>query len=179
MDKKKQLQKIAAKLFSERGYENTPLSVVSEKANVSKGLVSHHFKSKDGLLREIFQETNNLIVEINTIDKGNLTPNEQLVKLLETFFTQLETDKLIFQFNLSVIIQPGTQEILSDLIQERSSFILKKTKEIFDEIDAGNALVLSHLFIAELDGIALNYLKVYENFPLQQVKEQLVKKYAK
>ena len=178
MDKREHLIEIATELFSERGYENTPLSVVCEKANVSKGLISHHFKSKDGLLREIFTKTTRLIVEINTIDKKNQNPNEQLVELLESFFSQLESDKLFFQLNLNVIVQPTTRKVLDDLIKERSSFILKKTKEIFDKIDATNSLVKSHLFIAELDGIALNYLGIYEDFPLQQIKEQVIKKYA-
>lgn len=178
MDKREQLIEIATKLFSERGYENTPLSVICEKANVSKGLISHHFKSKDGLLREIFQKTTQLIVEINRVDRKNQTPNEQLIELLESFFSQLQADKLFFQFNINVIIQPNTKEVLVDLIKERSAFILKNTMEIFDKIDAENSLALSHMFIAELDGIALSYLGIYENFPLQQIKKQIIKKYA-
>jgi AcrR family transcriptional regulator len=178
MDKREQLIEIATKLFSERGFENTPLSVVCETANVSKGLISHHFKSKNGLLREIFLRTTNLIVEINTIDKTNQSPEEQIVELLEAFFLQLEADKLFFQFNLNMIVQPNTREVLNDLIKERSSFILEATKSIFNRIDANSSLVKSHMFIAELDGIALNYLGIYEDFPLKQIKEHIIKKYA-
>jgi AcrR family transcriptional regulator len=178
MDKREQLIEIATKLFSERGFENTPLSVVCEAANVSKGLISHHFKSKNGLLREIFQRTTNLIIEINSFDKTNQSPQEQLVELLEGFFLQLEKDKMFFQFNLNMMVQPNTREILNDLIKERSSFILEATKSIFDKMDAENSLVKSHMFIAELDGIALNYLGIYEDFPLHQIKELIIKKYA-
>lgn len=178
MDKREQLIEIATKLFSERGFENTPLSVVCEEANVSKGLISHHFKSKNELLREIFLRTTKLIVEINTNEKVNQSPQEQLVELLESFFLQLEADKLLFQFNLNVIVQPNTRKILNDLIEERSSFILAKTKTIFNKIDTKNSLVKSHMFIAELDGIALNYLGIYEDFPLKQIKELIIKKYV-
>ena len=178
MDKKEQLIEIATKLFSERGYENTSLSAVCEAANVSKGLISHHFKSKNGLLREIFLRTTKLIVDINTTGKTNQSPQEQIVELLESFFLQLEADKLFFQFNLNMIVQPNTREVLNDLIKERSSFILEATKGIFDKIDTANSLVKSHMFIAELDGIALNYLGIYEDFPLNQIKELIIKKYA-
>jgi hypothetical protein len=34
------------------------------------------------------------------------------------------------------------------------------------------------MFIAELDGIALNYLGIYKDFPLQQIKKLIIKKYA-
>ncbi len=178
MDNREQLIEIATKLFSERGFENTPLSLVCETANVSKGLISHHFKSKNGLLREIFLRTTKLIVEINAIDKTNQSPQKQLVELLESFFLQLEADKLFFQFNMNVIIQPNSRAILNDLIKERSTFILEATKSIFDKIDANDSLVMSHMFIAELDGIALNYLGIYEDFPLKQIKELIIKKYA-
>lgn len=177
MDKRDQLIEIATELFSKRGFENTPLSLVCETANVSKGLISHHFKSKNGLLREIFTRTTKLIVEINTSNKKNLSPREQLVELLESFFLRLEADKLFFQFNLNVIVQPNTRKVLNDLIKERSSFILNATKTIFDKIDAKNALIKSHMFIAELDGIALSYLGIYEDFPLKQIKKHIIKKY--
>jgi AcrR family transcriptional regulator len=179
MDKREQLIEIATKLFSERGFENTPLSAVCEIANVSKGLISHHFKSKNGLLREIFLITTKLIVEINKTDKFNLSPHERLKELLESFFSQLKADKLFFQFNLNMMVQPNTREVLSDLIKERSSFILKATQGIFDEIDSENSTVMSYLFIAELDGIALNYLGIYEDFPLEQIKKHIINKYIK
>lgn len=178
MNKRDELLEIATQLFSERGFENTPLSVVCESANVSKGLISHHFKSKDGLLREIFKRTTDLIVEMNTIDSVKLSAQERIVQLLESFFSQLKVDKLFFQLNLNMIVQPGTRAVLADLIEERSSFILKATRNIFDEIDPENSVVKSHLFIAELDGIAISYLGVYKEFPLEQVKEQVIKKYS-
>jgi AcrR family transcriptional regulator len=178
MNKRDQLLEIATRLFSERGYENTPLSMVCEKANVSKGLISHHFKSKDGLLREIFKRTTDLIVEMNNIDQVNLSAKERLLQLLESFFLQLKADKLFFQFNLNIIVQPSTRRILKDLIEERSTFILNATRNLFNEFDPESSLVKSHLFIAELDGIAISYLTVYKEFPLDQIKQQIIQKYT-
>ena len=177
MDKRKELIQIATALFSERGFENTPLSVICEKANVSKGLISHHFKSKNGLLREIFMKTTELIIEMNQLNHSNKTPHEQLQALLESFFTQLESDKMLFQFNLNIMLQPNTRAVLSDLIKERSDFILKSVRNIFDQIDLNTSLVVSHAFIAELDGIALNYLAVYDDFPLKEIKTHTIIKY--
>ena len=179
MNKREQLIEIATKLFSERGYENTPLSVVCETANVSKGLISHHFKSKDGLLREIFIKTTKIIVEINEFEKPNLTPIERLQELLESFFTQLEADRMFFQLSLNVMLQPGTRDVLNDLVKERATFILKSVRSIFDKLDAEKANVLSFMFIAELDGIALNYLGGGVEFPLLEIKKHLMKKYIK
>ena len=178
MDKREQIIDVATKLFSERGYENTPLSAVCEVANVSKGLIFHHFKSKNDLLREIFSNTTKLIVDINQSSSSKESPKEKLKEIIESVFKQLEADKLFFQLNLNLMLQPSTRDVLNDLIKERSCIILDSTKLIFSEIDSKNAEVLSYMFIAELDGIALNYLCIFENYPLKQIKKQILDKYA-
>lgn len=168
---------VATQLFSERGFENTPLSLVGEKVNVSKGLIFHHFKSKNELLREIFSKTTKLIVEMNEPQGTDLSPCLQLLELIDNFFLQLKSDKFFVQLNLNMITQPGTRAILNDLIQERSSFILNSVKSIFEEIDPKNSLALTYTFIAELDGIALNYLCIFDDYPLSQVKSHLINRY--
>ena len=178
MDKKTQIIEVATQLFSERGFENTPLSLICETAKVSKGLIFHHFKSKNHLLREIFSKTTTTIVEINNNQQISPTPQEKILELIERFFRQLKADKMIFQLNLNMILQPNTREILNDLIQERSSFLLHSVKSIFDEIDYKNSMIMTYLFIAELDGIALNYLCIFEEYPLSQIKTQLINKYT-
>lgn len=173
MNKKHQLIEIATELFAERGYDNTPLSVICETANVSKGLISHHFGSKDGLLREIFMKKTEAMITIDT--EKYTTPQEQLVAFLEMYFLQLRTDKRFFQLMLNLILQPKTRVILGDLIAKRSIFVHQMIQDIFNAIDPKNARVLRHLFIAELDGISINY--IYEDFPLAEVQSYLIDKY--
>lgn len=177
MDRKEHIIEVASHLFSERGFANTPLSLICEKASVSKGLIFHHFDSKNHLLREIFSKTTQLIVEINASPQNNQPPLEKLGELIEAFFGQLEQDKMFVQMNLNMILQPNTREILKDLVDERSSIILESILNIFQELDPENALVKSHLLIAELDGIALNFLCIFEEYPLEGIKNHLIQRY--
>ena len=41
-----------AVVFAENGFENTSIANICSKAKVSKGLVYHHFKSKEAILIE-------------------------------------------------------------------------------------------------------------------------------
>lgn len=179
MDKKTRIVEIATKLFSENGFDNTSISKVCEASNVSKGLVFHHFKSKDELLREIFTNTTEKIIKLNESVNQEQPALERLLDLIKSFFTQIELDKMFFQLNLNVITQPKTKELLNDLIKERSAFILNSVKQLFQQIDEENAEVNSYLFIAELDGIALNYLGIFDDYPLAKIKNQLIKKYIR
>ena len=47
---RQQMLDAARVLFIERGYENTSLEDISEKANVSKGTFYYHFESKEDLV---------------------------------------------------------------------------------------------------------------------------------
>jgi AcrR family transcriptional regulator len=177
--KKDLVMATATRLFAERGFENTSVDMICEAAGVSKGLVYHHFKNKNQLLREIFSEATRKMIEINDQSKAVSNPNAQLVALIEQLFDQLKTDKSFFQLNLNIMLQPSTRSILNDLIKERSTHLFNSVKGIFKEIDSENTEVLSYIFIAELDGIALDYLTVFENYPIEKVKQHLIKKYEK
>ncbi len=43
----------AAELFTHHGFERTSLQAVADRAGVAKGLIAHHFESKDGLLAAV------------------------------------------------------------------------------------------------------------------------------
>lgn len=64
--KKKEIIKIATKEFSKNGYEGTSLSVIADKAGVSKAALYYHFKNKDDIFLEVFKKAlkdNNKMVE--------------------------------------------------------------------------------------------------------------------
>ena len=178
-DKKKEVMRVATYLFSELGFENTSMVKICEDAGVSKGLVYHHFKSKKELLRAIFSDTTNRMIEMSDAPEVVSNPRGQLTTLIKKLFQQLRTDKLFFQLNLNIMIQPSTKIILRDLIQERAVHLLTSVKAILRAIDNENHELLSYVFIAEIDGIALDYLTVFENYPLDKLENHLIEKYGK
>lgn len=178
-NKKAQVMLAATYLFSELGFENTSMAKICIEAGVSKGLVYHHFASKKELLRSIFSETTQRMIEMNDASVVVSNPKNRLVILIKELFQQLRTDKLFFQLNLSIMIQPSTKSILKDLIQERAAHLLASVKTIFKLIDNENHELLSFVFIAEIDGIALDYLTVFDNYPLEKLENHLIEKYGK
>lgn len=46
----------AAELFTRDGFERTSLQAVADRAGVAKGLIAHHFRSKEGLLTAVLTE---------------------------------------------------------------------------------------------------------------------------
>ena len=178
-NKKKEVMRVATKLFSELGFENASMSMICKNSGVSKGLVYHHFVSKKELLRAIFADTTKRMIEMSDSPEVVSNPKEQLTTLIKELFQQLRSDKLFFQLNLNSMIQPSTKIILKDLIQERATHLLTSVKAIFKAIDNENHELLSYVFIAEIDGIALDYLTIFENYPLDKLENHLIEKYGK
>ena len=179
LSKKEIVLNVATKLFAEQGFENTSVAKICEEASVSKGLVYHHFKTKDDILRQIFSDATNRMIAISNSADIVLKPKQQITTLIKNIFSQLKVDKLYFQLNLNIMLQPSTRTILKDLIIIRSKHILDKTKSLFDSLDVSQNDIRSYMFIAEIDGIALNYLTVFEDYPLEAIKNHLILKYSK
>lgn len=178
MSKKEHILDIAIDLFAENGFEKTPISAVCERAGVSKGLVFHHFKNKDVLLREIFVRSTEIIGDIGKPHEVIAEPKQRLCALIESIFSSMAKHRKLYRLNLNIMLQPQTRVILSDLIAERNAMLFDSTKAIFEDISEESSTVLTHLFVAEINGIALNYLYFYDDFPLDEVKNQLTKKYT-
>lgn len=178
MNKKQQVIEAAATLFSEKGFEKTSMSEICNAAKVSKGLVYHHFQSKNEILVKIFSDTTEQMKNISETATTE-QPIYKLLAIIEGFFFQLEKDVKTLRLNLNVMFQPSTREFLKDQINERSSILFESVQRIFNQIDPQKSNTLSFMFIAELDGIALHYLSVFDNYPLQDIKEQLIEKYQK
>lgn len=174
--KKELILEAAATLFAEHGFDKTAVATICELANVSKGLVYHHFKSKDEILIEIFEQSTS---EMNSLgeNKNAETPDITIIDLIESVFFGLENNRQFFQMNLNIMFQPSTRKILERQIKERATQLFNSVKALFDKTSTKKSEILSYVFISEIDGIALSYLSSFENYPLQEMKEQLIQKY--
>ncbi|WP_033093207.1 TetR/AcrR family transcriptional regulator [Colwellia psychrerythraea] len=182
MDKKQQIIDVAIKLFATQGYENTPISIICEQSKVSKGLVFHHFKNKDGLLREVFLRMAQIIEGVGDnadLVNEDLTAKDRLVSHLDKIFLSMTSaeHKLYYQFDFQVLCQPALRVLLKDLFDERYKLMMESFQSILRDIPSASSFVDSHMLIAELDGIALNYLFAEDDYPLEEIKQRFIGKY--
>ncbi len=98
--------------------------------------------------------------------------------VLEAIFVSMASpeQKLYYRFDFQVLCQPSARLILKDLFDERYQLMMASFQEILCEIPAANPLVDSHMLIAEIDGIALNYLFAKDDYPLTEIKERFIQK---
>src|SRR5262245_32445796 len=60
---RERILKAAVRLFAERGYEATSVRTLATKAHVNQAAINYHFKTKDGLYREVLRAAIHALTE--------------------------------------------------------------------------------------------------------------------
>lgn len=155
---------IAARLFSEAGYDHTPLSQVAREAQVSKALVLWHFDSKDKLFRAALGRALEPYF-INLDQLIGLDEAGQIERLVDLFFEFVRNNVDSVRFLLTAMIRGDGQP---DDIAERIRGLYRIFRSLLaDTIEAGrqhgrfrqdvNPRLDAALILAALDGILIEH----------------------
>ena len=60
---RERILKTAARLFAEHGYEATGIRTLAAKARVNQAAINYHFRTKDGLYREVLRDAIHALTE--------------------------------------------------------------------------------------------------------------------
>lgn len=123
-------------LFSQRGYEATSVRDIAERVGINASSIYSHYKSKDILFIEIFNDCNaKYASEIHEkIDFVGKTPKEKLFNLCENKLKFFNNNPYIMGFMRRNAFFPPNElrERLNDEIKKNgNNAFLKNYKEIF------------------------------------------------
>ena len=86
VDRFDEIYRVTVKLFLERGYDNTPLSLIAQELGLSKAGLYHHFESKEQLLFQIHKYSIEATL-VPVIERAEREPNPQI--RLEQYIREL------------------------------------------------------------------------------------------
>lgn len=179
MDKKDLIIETAIELFAAQGIEKTSINMICEQSSVSKGLVFHHFKNKNELLKEVFMRMDRIISDVNSSIDQSLPAKEKFVQLLEKIFTAMASDEhqIFYRLHYQLSTQPAIRSFLADLIEARRKVMVNSIESILTEISGVDEDLAGQMIVAEIDGIAFNYVFATSDFPLDEIKDLFIKKH--
>lgn len=116
--RKKELIKIAYELFISKGYENTSVDEIIEKAGIAKGTYYYHFESKEQMLEEVV----NMMIDAGV---------ERAKQILQS---DLKIEEKLVYTILALRAAPEEQS-MQDAIHEKENIILhqKTNNRIIEE----------------------------------------------
>ena len=124
MSKKEQLLEAAISLFSEQGYAATGTRAIAARAKCNVALISHHFGSKEGLLREVIVRGISTVGdELRALRAKPLPPEERLDRLI---------DYMVDHFDRCC---QGMQIVCHELAQAQSPLLAAIHPKIAENVD--------------------------------------------
>ena len=170
----------ALSLFAEKGYTATSISMIAKEAGISKGLMYNYFKGKQELLRAIVIDAvemgeNWLEEEMST----TASPEEHFEHLVDLLVEQIRANPRYWKLLTSLVFQREALEPLLPEIEGKKEKTIELAIQLFSSMGYEDPLTEALFFGATLDGIFFQYLAVGEEYPLDSMKAQLIKRYCK
>ncbi len=139
-DKRAAILEATLNLITERGFHNTPMSMVAKASGASTGIIYHYFTGKEELINELYRE-----IKLEAIQVTLAGYSEELSfhkRFLKVWFNvvsySLHNPKkgtFLEQFENSPYLKPSLQEDYSKKIAPLFSFFQQGVKEdIFKDL---------------------------------------------
>lgn len=143
-DKKLKIFNATIEVVAKRGFHNTPMALIAEKANVGAGTIYRYFKNKDELLNELHKyEMKNLFKAISKNDSANLPIRERFenmwINTLKYSLNHLNEVQFLRQYFESPYYSSEMKENIFEIVKPLHDFFelaIKNQiiKEMPDEI---------------------------------------------
>jgi AcrR family transcriptional regulator len=178
-EKQNLIKQTALKLFAAKGYATTSISDIAQAAGISKGLMYNYFKSKEEVLRTIWDELlEEFVAMIDPNHDGEVTPEEGenfVDKIFEMLLNRREEMKLYYQFSF----QPDVVDFLENkykyVVLERQQFVFSYFAERLPVANSQHAYFSVLVFLKGLGLVVTFAENIFTNEFLMNYKEFLKK----
>ena len=176
-ERKTSILDAALHLFGKEGYHSASISKISKKAGVSKGLMYNYFESKEELLKDLLDSVFDNIIDAMGIVAGEKITDELAIKHLDRSFELVMAEREHWKLYFSMITQPIVMDLALERMLPKIEPYMVSLTDYFRRKGHKNPTVTTQYYTATLDGVQMRALFDPVNFPLEEVKEQIIKQF--
>ncbi|MEH7475766.1 TetR/AcrR family transcriptional regulator [Priestia megaterium] len=175
---KEKIRAAAMELFMTQGYYATSISNIAKQAGISKGLLYNYYKGKEELLSEMVEARIREVIEVMekaiTLD----TPDEQLKYIVNGAIDNVYKKPEVHRFYLHLQTQPVDDDDLikySKQLTQENARLFEMQCEIFERMEVKESRKRSLYFSSVLQGIMLMISTYPQKFPIEEIKNQIIR----
>src|SRR2546423_5367928 len=179
-DKREAIMRAATKVFARNGYFNSKVADIARAAGVADGTVYLYFKSKEEILRSIFERNTSEAVRAGREELAKIEdPREKLRRIALLHLERLGDDRdlaVVFQVELR-----GSTKFMEEFSAAGFAEYLKLIRSTFEEGQrAGvfraelNAKVVAKILFGALDEMATNWILSKRRYKLAPMADQVL-----
>jgi len=172
------IKQAALYLFAHKGYGNTSISAIAKEANVSKGLMYNYFDSKQALLLAVIEDAASLVQELlPNVANEEIPAKEQLRQLINGSFNWVKSNMAYYKLIASLVFQEEAITAMGDFIRLKAEAHILLGEQLFKRMKYDNPRLAAFELGALFDGIFMAYLSLKEFYPLEEMRQVMLKKY--
>lgn len=175
----RQIMDASLNVFAHKGFHSATIADIAHQAGIAKGLIYNYFTSKEELLYQlIWDGFNNLIEKFDENHDGVLTQAEMEL-FINDMFRKIVENRAYWKLYFSVMLQPDVfSKNIFNKLEEAYAPMVSILIEYFRRKGFPNPEMEFQMLHALSDGIIINYL-VSDDFPLEDIKNELIRRYVK
>ena len=148
---RRKILEVSKDLFLEKGFDNTSIQdIIDGLGGLTKGVIYHHFESKDEILQSIISENNQEILNYNW--RGD-TALEKIQNSLMDAFSNLEQQRLVYSVSIMLrsprLLGEQYLSLFSDFLPEIRKRVYEGVKD--ESIKTEYPEELADLIVLTLD----------------------------
>jgi AcrR family transcriptional regulator len=163
----------ALEVFAEKGYEAASISDITERAEVSRGLVTYYFNSKQRLAAELLDRWLDGIAGILELSGP---ADERLAGIIDGSLMAAAATLPVQRLAISLMMQPATHPVFAEVEAAkvvRLTAVEDAIRSIFAERGAADPALEEMLLRATLEGITVKMAIYPDTFPVEAVRRRL------
>jgi TetR/AcrR family transcriptional regulator, fatty acid metabolism regulator protein len=179
-DKREAIMRAATKVFAQSGYFNSKVADVAREAGVADGTVYLYFKSKEEILRSIFERNTSEAVREGRAELARIAdPREKLRRIARQHLERLGADRdlaIVFQVELR-----GTTKFMEEFSAAGLAEYLGLIREVFEEGQAAGvfrrslkAKLVAKVIFGALDEMATNWILSKRRYKLAPMADEVL-----
>jgi AcrR family transcriptional regulator len=170
--------KAATELFAHKGYDATTTDEIARKAGTSKGLIYHHFRSKEALLVALLDEFMMKTLEIPELATGNIeTRRTALVNFIHMWFREIRSNPALVKLGIQFHNDPAMVRIARKKQNAMLDRYMATFASLFRDLGFKDPEMELFLLGSLMDGIGLNYHAMPDAVPLDRIEQFLIHYY--
>ena len=172
-----QIMQTALKLFAEEGYSHCSISMLAQKAGISKGLMYNYFESKQALLGAILDHGMREIMDLFDPDHNGVIDEHEFEDIVKKAFGTIRSHKEHWIMFISVFLQPRVKEMVtSNTFLKYVERYLAMLVRYFENRGYENPTLEMLTFSSLIEGFAAMIIYTYPSF---EFPDEIVDQYEK
>lgn len=180
-DKREAILRAAIKIFARKGYFNSKVSDIAAEAGIADGTVYLYFKSKDEVLRSVFDRAMEEAIDDGRRELAPISdPIEKLRRIAEIHLERLGSDRdlaVVFQVELR-----GSTKFMEEFSATGFATYLDLIKVTIEEGQRAGlfrndvkAVLAAKIFYGAIDEMVTNWILSKKSYPLKPLAAEVMK----